>query len=449
MANNMVLIVAFVLSSREITVVAAGFVVTSMTCSIVFAYGVYQALYEDMAKKPNTPFTGCSSALIGLIGTLSLSLMTLGGPFAMNWARLYSPQVVISTGGVVFGLAFILASFSQHLWQFALTQGVLAGIGTCLSYVPMTSVAPTWFGKRRGLAMGIIIGGTGVGGMIWPQILRALITHVGFRNAMRVSGCICGALVACAGYALPWEPKFGQRMRVESQSIKSKSVITRLLALPNLTWQIASSSKFVAQALGNFIQAAGYSTPLFFYATYAQSRGYSANAAANFITLSNAANFISRILIGHAADKVGRVNALFFTTFMSAVSVLGFWLPSTFCNKHESCSTSADVLFFFFTILYGSFASAYISLFPTSLLELFGVQSFATVNGALSFVRGAGALLGTPLTALMISQSTALATARTYIHAATTVGVLLSAAGVCTGWVRLVSTGNGQWKWKV
>lgn len=96
-----------------------------------------------MAKEPNNPFTGSSTAIISLIGILAIALMTIGGPFVIIWAKVYSPQLVISAGGLVFGLAFILASFSQNQWQFALTQGVLAGIGTCMSYVTMTAVAPT------------------------------------------------------------------------------------------------------------------------------------------------------------------------------------------------------------------------------------------------------------------------------------------------------------------
>ncbi|KAH8817147.1 MFS transporter, MCP family, solute carrier family 16, member 7 [Xylogone sp. PMI_703] len=427
-------------------VVASGFTVTSMTCSIIFAFGVYQALYEEMAKQPSNPFTGTSTALIGLVGILAIALMTIGGPFVLLWSKIYSPQIVISAGGVVFGIAFILASFSQYLWQFALTQGVLAGLGTSMSYVPMTAVAPTWFTERRGLAMGIIMAGTGVGGMMWPPVLRALISHVGFRNAMRVSGCISTLLVAVAGFALKWEPRFGERIRLETQGWNKQTAW--FLKLPVVDLKVAKSRKFASQALSTFLQSAAYSTPLFFYAAYAQSRGYSTGAAANFITISNASNFVSRIAIGWAADKYGRLNALFITTLISAVAVLAFWLPSTFYS-HEYQGAVADVLFIFFTILYGAFASAYISLFPACLIELFGVQHFTSVNGALSLIRGIGALLGTPLTGLLIPQQTALILPTAYKHAAVTVGVLMLVASLATGWARLeATTGQKRWKWK-
>ncbi|PCG90954.1 Major facilitator superfamily domain, general substrate transporter [Penicillium occitanis (nom. inval.)] len=176
--------------------------ITATTPSLVFSFGVYQDLYEAMAKEPNNPFTDISSSKIGLIGILSVSFMTMGGPFVATWARLYPPQLVVAMGELVFGVSHILASFSERLREFALTQGMFMGVGTSMTVVTTTSVAPTWFDERRGLAMGIIVAGTGVGGMIWPPILRATINSLRFKDAMRMSGCITFALVTFASVAM-------------------------------------------------------------------------------------------------------------------------------------------------------------------------------------------------------------------------------------------------------
>lgn len=442
------------ISRNQILVVLAGFLVTATTTSLVFSFGVYQDLYEAMAKEPNNPFTGISSSKIGLIGILSVSFMTMGGPFVAMWARLYPPQLVVATGGLVFGVAHILASLSERLWEFALTQGLLMGVGTSMTFVTTTSVAPTWFDKRRGLAMGIIVAGTGVGGMIWPPILRAIINSLGFRDAMRISGCITFALVVFAAGAMRWEPKLREQIHAQvAASSSNRSKWLRPFQFPSLDWEVATSNKFLAQALGNFIQSAGYSIPLFYYVAYAQSLGYGADAAADFITFSNASNFVSRIVIGYCADKFGRLNALFFTTVMSAVATLVFWLPTTtFACSNEGndlCdNTKSDILFIFFVIFYGAFASAYISLFPVTLLELFGRQHFSSLNGTLSLIRGMGAFLGTPLISLLIPQSQSLTSSWVYDRAVIVVVVLLFAASVATFWVRIEATRGSSWRWK-
>jgi MFS family permease len=428
---------------HEAIIVISGFVVMFTTCGQIFTFGVYQALYETMAKEQDTPFTGNSSAKISLIGTLGIALMSLGGPLAMAWSKVYSPRLVIIAGSITFGIGYILASFSKTLWQFAITQGILCGIGTCLSYVPTMAVAPTWFNKHRALAMGIIISGSGVGGMIWPPVLRALITKVGVQYTLRISACITILITPLAGWVLKWEPTIERQVQIQTQG-SSRS--RRWTNTPLVNWQVASSRRFIVQAVGSFLQSAAYSTPLFYLAAFARSLGYSENTAANFITLSNAANFASRIVIGWAADRFGRLNALFVTTLLTAVAIFTFWLPSAVVDP--TSGSKANILFIVFVVFYGCFASTYISLFPASLIELFGVQHYTSINGALYLVRGIGALLGIPLTGLLIPTSSGLVSANNYDRAALTCGVLLFTASIASLWLRIEVSIGSRWHWK-
>ncbi|KAL7934743.1 hypothetical protein V8C35DRAFT_279887 [Trichoderma chlorosporum] len=66
---------------------------------------------------------------------------------------------------------------------------------------------------------------------------------------------------------------------------------------------------------------------------------------------------------------------------ISAIATVSFWLPSTL----SSDVTTSQGLFITFTIMYGIFASAYVALFPASLVELFGIHNFASVNGVLAY----------------------------------------------------------------
>lgn len=283
------------------------------------------------------------------------------------------------------------------------------------------SVARTWFDKRRGLAMGVIISESAVGGMVWPPALRAMISNLGVRNALRISGCLSLTLVSFAGYALRWDPRFHEQARLQTQGLRRRSAWFKA---PMVNYRVARSKRFLAQALGCFLQSAGYTTPLSFYAAYASTLGYSPATAANFITVNNASKFVSRILIGYGADRYGRINALVVMTLLSAMVVFAFWIPSMF---HTNDVSSADGLFVVFTVFYGAFASAYVSLFPASLIELFGVHHFTSVNGALYLIREMGALIGTPLTGLLITNS-ALNYSHIYERAGIVVGVLLMVA---------------------
>lgn len=107
-------------------VVAVGFSVMFTTCAFInFSYGVYQSLHEEMAAAQDNPFTGSSTALINLVGILAIALMSMAGPLAMHWSKIYSPQAGIIIGGWVFEIAYILSIFGTALGHFAMTQGVI------------------------------------------------------------------------------------------------------------------------------------------------------------------------------------------------------------------------------------------------------------------------------------------------------------------------------------
>ncbi|KAJ4858116.1 major facilitator superfamily domain-containing protein [Trichoderma breve] len=392
-------------SNRQtIIITIASFTIVFTCCGINFAFGIFQAVFETLSQQPDTPFTGASPADIDLIGTLSISLMTIGAPFVVAWSKRFSPKLISLIGSTIFSAALILASFGKSLWHFEVTQGVLLGLGTCMSYMVAVTIAPTWFTTRRGLGLGIITSGTGIGGLVWAPALKAAVDSMGYRNAMRLAGGIAFGLNVLASAAMAWEPE--AKARIDMENAARTSRMDGILKVPIVDWRIARTL---------------YYLPLFFFATYARTLGYSDTAGANFIALSNACNAIGKIAIGYAADHMGRLNAL--------------------------------GLFISFTILYGIFASAYVALFPASLVELFGVHNFASVNGVLYMVRGLASLVGTPVGGVLIRSHSTGSPARSYEGMTVLTSVLLFAASISVIWVRMEAMigvdGKLVKKWKM
>lgn len=405
----------------------ASFFVTFTGCGLNFAFGVYQELYETLGG----PFANATPATIDLIGTLAVSLMTMGAPFASSWTKAYGARNVTLAGGIILGLSNVLASFGQRLWHFILTQGLLLGVGTCLSYIPAVTISPGWFDARRGLAMGVVLSGTGIGGVVWAPFLRYLNEAIGFRNTLRLTGALGFVLISLCALVLRWDPESEQRIKAESQSRSH-------LRVPLVNWQIAKSRKFFAHACGALLHSAAYYTPVYFFSAYARTLGYSSVTGANFIAASNATSAGGKIVLGYAADRLGRLNTLFMCTFVASITVLGFWLPSTLFGASEA----GKALFVTFAITYGIFAGAYVSLFPTSLVELFGVQHFASVNGFLYMIRGFGTLFGTPLAGTFIHHSgNVMGTAVGYEKSSIIVGVFMFVAAVAVCLARFEAAG--------
>lgn len=427
-------------SSRQLAISIASFFVIFTSCGMLFSFGVYQEIYQAMSLEPNTPFTGASAAAIDIIGTLTATFQTMGAPITTAFIRRFSPRVAIFTSAVLFIASSLLASYSQHLWQFVLTQGVLMGLATCFAYMTPCTVAPTWFGARRGLAMGLILSGTGIGGLVWAPAIQALNASLGFRNTLRVSGAITTGLIVVSGFIIDWDPVSKARHAAERERERLMNAERRAQGLPAkrhrrivplVSWRTARSGRFCAQLLSAMLQAAAYYTPVFFFSAYARTLGYSAREGANFIAVNNACNAIGKILLGLAADRFGRINMLLLSTAVSAVCSFALWLPSTLTSSLHA----GQGLFVTYAILYGCFASAYVSLFPTCLVELFGPQNFASVNGVLYAVRGIGSLFGTPSAGALVDHTKT--TPFGYHNMAIMVAALLAASSVSLIWVKI------------
>ncbi|KAJ5223848.1 hypothetical protein N7468_008390 [Penicillium chermesinum] len=123
------------------------------------------------------------------------------------------------------------------------------------------------------------------------------------------------------------------------------------------------------------------------------------------------------------------INTLLLTTFVSAVAVLAFWLPSSLRQRVRWGSRC---------LLISTSAMAYASLCPTSVVELFGVRNFTNANGVLSIIQRFTTLLGTPLARLLLRRSPHSEVGpRSYDNTRMLVGVLLITATFAVLWTKI------------
>ncbi|KAF5670461.1 monocarboxylate transporter [Fusarium denticulatum] len=431
---------------RYASIVFASFMINFTACGLLFSFGVYQEHYEAMIPTAGTPFTGASAATIDLIGTLSAALMTIVAPFVMAWTKYYGPRPVVCLGGILFSVASVLASFGRALWHFQLAQGLLLGFATGFSFVPSMTVAPTWFDRQRGLAMGIISAGTGIGGLVWTPAISACIGSLGFRNTLRLTGCLATVLICISGFILEWETSMAKHLSAQNSAL---SPITALFKISVPTKQTIRQRAFLTQAASTLFQSAAYYIPVFFTVTYAKTLGYTEEEGANLTAVSNACNATGKIAVGFIADRLGRLNSFFLTTLLTAFVCVGLWIPSTLIG--DSNETAARGLFVSFTVLYGLLASAFISLFPAALIELFGVQELPRIAGVMYMLQGLATLIGTPVAGALVRGEGLSRSSRDYTPMSAWAAALMASAAIAVAGVRLEAmkrSGNGPSKRK-
>lgn len=409
---------------QQIVLIISCFILTFTGCGVNFAFGVYEEVYESSGG----PFRDASPGAISLTGTLAASLMTLGAPIASSWCTKYGARSVLFVGGGLFAISGIAASFGEKLWHFQFSQGFLQGCAACLIYIPAVTVSPRYFDKRRSLAMGIITSGTGFGGMIWAPCIRYLISLFGYRKAVGMTGVIAGSIVIFAACALGIVKKAPNKASKTRYNQEFDDGEQRPLSKEDLIFSLG----FVSHGLGTCLQAAAYMIPVYFMSSFARTRGYSRTAGANIIALSDGFNSGGKILIGYYADQLGSLNALVLSTLISAIVTFVF----CYLSNSDTDNDIQQVLIVLYACVYGAAAGAYVSLFPTALLENFRPVDFAKVSGLLYMIRGLGTLVGTPLGGTMVRYGADSTRYSSFDRTFLLVGFLLLGATACAACAR-------------
>jgi MFS family permease len=103
-------------------------------------------------------------------------------------ARWPNALVPIQLFGLIGGSVGLIASaFVTKPWHLILTLGICFPMSAYL-YLPAAYLLFEWFVERRGIASGIMYGGTGVGGAVIPFLMTALLNRFGYKASMVALG---------------------------------------------------------------------------------------------------------------------------------------------------------------------------------------------------------------------------------------------------------------------
>lgn len=342
-----------------------------------FTYGIFYEFY--LSEKG--PLYGEDPSKVAMIGTLTTAVTYSFSIFQPILRTFISFKLLMFFGGVLFSLGLFLASISKDVWEFAMTQGLLVGIGSSLIYLQPVNLAPQYFTKRRGTAMGFIFAGTGFGAFAMGPFSSYLISHIGWKNALRVLGSM--------GFILSTSSCMLINPYPNSQNNSSFNSINKSL----INFSVLKSNKLMLHLMCGLLQSLAYLIPTFYMSSYGITLGFSSSQCALLIGINNLVNAISKIALGYIADaSIGRFNMLIICCMASTATVFSLWLIP---NRST---------FLAFVILYGVTSGPIISLLPTSMVELFGANVYQSVTAFLFLMRGIGNALGAPIAGVLLKQ---------------------------------------------
>ncbi|KAG7566842.1 hypothetical protein FFLO_01343 [Filobasidium floriforme] len=266
-------------------VVLGGFLMVFSGFGMIGSYGAFNTYYHNhnLSAYPLSVTAWIGSLQAALVFTLAI----IGGSMFDK----YGPRPLMIFGTITSVAGYLALSWCTQLWHFFLVQSVLISTGMGAMFVCGVGGVADWFDERKGLATGIVVGGSSLGSIVWPLMIANLPQRVGFGWTVRIIALI--QLVALSSATLLI------RTRLPRQQGKPLFMPKTFLTHPAYTCMAASC----------FFFSMGFFFFLVYCGQYALEIG-AGDAAPYVLIACNAASLLGRISSGVIADRLGYFNIL-------------------------------------------------------------------------------------------------------------------------------------------
>jgi MFS family permease len=210
-------------------------------------------------------------------------------------------KILLRVGTVIFLFAFFMTSLCTEYYQLFLAQGLLLGVGLSIALSPAFSAVPRHFVKHRGIALGICVAGSSLGGVIWPIVFSRVFLEVGFPWGVRIGAFIMLPLMGLACLTIKWPKAQAGMPKVEPD------------------FGVLRNPVLITFAFAEFFVFLGLFTPFFYITSYSVHIGLGSSISFYMISIINASSLFGRILSGVVADRFGFFNILMLCVLFSGV----------------------------------------------------------------------------------------------------------------------------------
>jgi MFS family permease len=273
--------------------------------SIIVALPYVQAEFGVDRASASTPYTltmigfGIGNVLIGrMVDRLGIMLPSMAAATALG-------------GG------FMMASAATEIWQLAVVQGVLIGIGTSAGFGPLIANISHWFRRRRGIAVAATASGNYLAGAIWPTLLQGWIESEGWRATYFGVGVFC--IVTMVPLALLLRRALPEEERAPAAGVVVAPPQTRALDMSPRALQ-------ALLAIAGVGCCVAMSMPQVHLVAYCADLGYGVARGAEMLSLMLAGGIVSRLASGFLADYIGGVRTLLLGSVLQGLALV-FYLP--------------------------------------------------------------------------------------------------------------------------
>ncbi len=340
--------------------------------------------------KPLEESFGWSRSAISFAMSIYLMVHGIMGPIVGHLTETYGPKRIITLFAVGSGAAFILISFTSSLWFFYGAYALLSVMTTGIGFIPVSSILARWFIKRRGLAIGIAFVGISVGGLTMAPFVDFMNTSFSWRFSFVFLGILVWVLaLPLTLFIIKGSPKEvgllpdneilePNAQKKQSQEEQGWPLVPALRsrAFPwiSLTFLIAPLAQM------GVLQ---HQVPII------TGIGISQSAAATALGFTAGLGGLGKLSFGWITEKI--------PFHYAAMVCFGLQALGVFILFHADSLAMVWIYVFIFGFAMGGI----VVLLPLAVGHFFGLASFGTIMGIISFMQALGCASGAFISGLI------------------------------------------------
>ena len=269
----------------------------------------------------------------------------------------FPPRRIILPSILVFASAYAsLSLLTPNISRFYLTYFVLGVVGNGTAQLAYTRAVLTWFQKHRGLALALVLTGSGTGSIVIPLLTQAVMNHYGWRSAYLALGCM--ALLGIPLSALLVRNRPVPVAQVDHHFRSGVSIGSAL-----------HSSIFWIFAVMIMLEAFGSNGLISHLAALLTERGISVQSAALALSVMGATGILGRLTTGLLLD---RFFAPYIAALMLGISGFGIFMLTNATTALVALTGTA---------LMGYGLGSEADVVPYLIARYFGRKHFAALYG--------------------------------------------------------------------
>ena len=324
---------------------------------------------------------------------------------------------------------------------------LFTGIGYCLLYVPSHTMSGLYYDKHRSLATGVATAGSGLGGIVFPNLVQYLIDEYGWRGSLLlVAGLNMNTFIFSAllrDSPMQKAQKAKEKLFIQLDDLKrnessnqfekenlirdvddlesSEGEVSRIQIIgangkaetngvktfvaessddwqneninSNSIWSVMLSLwkniPFCIYVVNNILWNFGTVIPLILGPEYFTTIGFSQTESATLISLFSGGSFVGCVL-GGVIGNIPQINRLYLYIFVNlSVGVVGLLIPLDITHSMVGLAIVG--------IVWGTMFGLLLGLLVVVTADLVGIQYLGDAMGFLMLANGIGCIAGPPI----------------------------------------------------